>query len=100
MIFNQINNLRRYVKACDYSNLITTLSGGSLAKTWTATKDCWLVGRCHAYANNNYNGSLSINGNYVINTSPTEKISFCLYVTKGTAVTYYGTTNISVFGCL
>lgn len=101
MIFNQINNMRRYAKACDYSKLITTLSGaGGTAKTWTATKDCWLVGRCEAYPANNYNGKLSINGNSVIDASGNEEKSFCLYVAKGSAVTYYGTTSVSVFGCL
>lgn len=103
MIFNQINNMRRYAKACDYSKLITTLSSSSNdsnTKNWTASKDCWLIGSADAATNNLYNGKLYVGDNEVISPSPNAENCFSLYVTKGSKVGYRGSISIRVYGCL
>lgn len=97
MIFNQINNMRKYVKACDYSKVITTLGNPSTEENgkWTATKDCWVIGECqHAGVGE---GAIYVNGELI---GKGTDFTFCLYIQKGTVIRMYRGISAKVFGCL
>lgn len=100
-IFNPTKG-SKYIKPCDYTNVIKTLesSGGTGEASWTATQDCWLAVELQG---GSYSSSLYLDGVEVCRANSTTNPSNhapAIYALRGTKIKTTGRAKITVYGCI
>lgn len=100
-IFNPTKG-SKYIKPCDYTNVIKTLecTGVTGEASWTATQDCWLAVELQG---GSYTSYLYLNDLVVCRSTSTTNASNhapAVYVVRGTKIKIMGKANLTAYGCI
>lgn len=100
MIFNNFENKQNIVKAPNYADVLKTEGlASNQTRTWTATKDCWIVAFFDNPVGSTVPGSIYIN-DALIAKMPDDVEGFLpLYVKKGSVVKAHSYVKYTAYGC-